>query len=279
MKKRLLLGILLATGLYFGCDTALYHLNDRFALPNIVSSETNLTKTSDPSSSITSLLDQSYTYLGQGSQCYVFESEEKEHVLKFFKHKRFRLHPALAWFSPYKEALKKKKWEDLKASCLLAYEKLPQESGLLHLHFAGTSHFKKKISISDKLKRTYEIDLDSHDWILQKKGKLLYPTLTSYMEKGESENAKLAIKNLITLLSYRMEQGIDDKDAALCKNVAFEGPTPLFIDIGSFSHLTTQKSQEEQTLELKKILSPLKNWLAAHYPDLLNDAHLAHFFQ
>src|ERR1700722_6889309 len=177
MKKRLLLSAaLLAAGIYFGFDTALYHLNDRFAISNISSREVFFSKESQ-TPSITPLLDQPYAYLGQGSQCYVFVSEDDKYEIKFFKHQRSRLHPSFAWIAPNKDAAKKKKWRGLQTSCALANEKLSNESGLLYLHLTKTDIFKKRLGISDKLKRLYEVNLDDHEWILQKKGKLLYPTL------------------------------------------------------------------------------------------------------
>src|SRR5579872_1197620 len=38
-------------------------------------------------------LDQPYTYFGQGGQAYVFFSQDKKYVLKFFKQRHFRKNP------------------------------------------------------------------------------------------------------------------------------------------------------------------------------------------
>ncbi len=69
------------------------YLNDGFAIRKIrthLAYHKKWEVKNIPSETVTSLLAQNYYYIGRGSQCYVFESEDRSLVLKFFRLNRYR---------------------------------------------------------------------------------------------------------------------------------------------------------------------------------------------
>ncbi|NGX54131.1 MAG: hypothetical protein K1000chlam4_00856, partial [Chlamydiae bacterium] len=92
MRKRTLLALLiLCGGLFFGYNQTSTYLADGFAPSKIQSDLTHDQRWEIPSlsdeerESLLHLLDQPFTYLGKGSQCFVFESNDGEVVLKIFR--------------------------------------------------------------------------------------------------------------------------------------------------------------------------------------------------
>jgi hypothetical protein len=136
----------------FSFQLIVTYLNDGFTLKKIKSDEPFNAKwevNNPPVSTIEELLNQKFYYLGKGSQCYVFESEDRKTVLKFFKHNRYRI-PKISNLILYPQFLaalcqkqkedKEKKRDALFQSCTIAFEELRDDSNLIYLHL----HSSKK---------------------------------------------------------------------------------------------------------------------------------------
>ena len=78
------------------------------------------------------ILSQPFSYLGKGSQCYVFESQDGNYVLKFFRHRRYQPPKWITLFAPHNYLERKReRREELFQSCFLAQEELRESSGLI----------------------------------------------------------------------------------------------------------------------------------------------------
>jgi len=96
MKKLLYLFLIL--GALVGIERLSHTLTDGFGPTNITSnlpyhSKWDVTIEQEDIEEAEQALFQPYHYLESGSQSFVFISEDGEYILKFFKHKRWRLNP------------------------------------------------------------------------------------------------------------------------------------------------------------------------------------------
>ncbi len=223
------------------------------------------------------ILDQTYRYIGKGCQFYAFESADEKYVLKFFKHKHLR---PLSWLKKIpmttkwrqtcdeKIARRENRVRNLFASCQLAYEELPEETGILYLHLNRLPAVERAITLIDKLGIKHQIQLDDFEFVLQKKATQLN---TAFSEIQDEDEMRVRVQQLVDLVILRCEKGIRDRDRSFAQNVAFcvGEPRAIFIDIGQFYKDSTIRQPEEQAQDLKKRLGNLRFWTERHYPALL----------
>ena len=221
------------------------------------------------------ILDQPYFYLTRGAQSYVFLSEDKNYVIKFF-----RLHRLLppAWVTdihwpfrlqPYR--LKKiinsnqSVYKDF-VSYTIAFNKMREETGLIFLHLNKTSNLKQKMTLHSPIHIAHEIDLDQMEFIVQKRADLIYPSLQKMMDSQEIEKAKEHLTSLIELLVLRCQKGILDKDPKLSTNFGFIDNKARQIDIGRFT--LDPLRTDVNKIEIIHITDNLNQWLKQDYPVL-----------
>lgn len=230
-------------------------------------------------SQLQQLLEQKFYYLGKGCQCYVFESEDKTCVIKFFKHKHLRLYTGLEnlplpsklrQLCQDKVLRRKERVYKLFSSCKLAYEKLREASGLLYIHLDRVPDLVKKITLVDKLGGKHLIDLDAYEYIIQKKATPL-KELLSHCSIDELPQIAQQLAALVTL---RCEKGVCDNDRALAQNVAFCDQEPIFIDIGQFYEDAIILQKEVQVQELANRFSNLRSWMDERFPQYTRFFHV-----
>lgn len=182
------------------------------------------TQLTDP---VIARLSQSFTYLGKGSQCFVFLGEDRQTVLKLIRHHRYRfprwtdhLH-----FPPFLEEIHQAHLEEkhsrrnrLETSLELAAQ-MPQACGLLYLHRGGDP-LPQKITLKDRLRFTHQLKLTDYDFIVQERAEPLCADDTQALR---------------SLLRQRMQLGIGDTDPVVTKNAGRLGERAIFIDVGSFT--------------------------------------------
>ena len=160
MKKyffRFLIVLLLLAGI-IGIDRLSHCLRDGFSVTSITSTiphheEWDIPIDQEDLDLTQKALAQSYSYLKSGSQCYVFISEDQQFVIKFFKHKRWRLNPFLkaiplpASLDQKRSRWIRKKKETINStfqSCIISYEDLKRETGMIYLHLNKSTNLNKK---------------------------------------------------------------------------------------------------------------------------------------
>lgn len=213
---------------------------------------------------ISSLLDQKFTFLGSGGSCYVFLSEDQQHVIKFFKfHHLDPLHFHLPW-TPAKGG----KTARIFSSCHLAHTALKQETGMLYLHLNQTHTFKKKLTLIDKLGIAHSLDLDETAFLIQKRATMACDHLTDLMRRGELEKAKSSLDEIWNLLVSILEKRIEDHDMNIQTNCGFLNGKPIKIDVGPFKWDEQMKRPEKRSAILKRTALRFQPWLEKRYPEL-----------
>jgi hypothetical protein len=220
------------------------------------------------------ILDQKFYYLGKGCQFYVFESEDGEYVVKFLKHKHLRLYSGLnnlpmpqklRELSKAKIAHRMERVERLFTSCHLAYEKMPEETGLIFIHLNRIPATEKNVTVVDKIGCNHTIALDEYEFFVQKKGISLKDVFSRIDEKDIPNK----VQELANLVLARCEKGIRDRDQAFVQNIAFTDRGAIFTDFGQFYEDPTILQVEEQSKDLKRRIDSLRLWTDDHFPNYL----------
>lgn len=268
----------------FKIDHYFFKKNESFCFRNMCAnlpfqSEWTIDPARLPSESETAcIFRQSFRYLNKGHQSYVFESEDHNYVIKFYRlpsHLR-----ALPWlnrpfayhFNSKRQKTKNYNLEKLDItfkSYKLAFEELKKESGLVYVHLNKTANLKRKLKIVDKLGIEYAVDLDTTPFAIQRKAQLIFPTLEHLIQQNDLETAKKIILNVIEMIISRSQKGIVDEDSILEKNYGLIGTHAIHIDFGRFAKKKKlQKSRLFIQQETLKTTESLKNWLADHHEEL-----------
>lgn len=223
-------------------------------------------------------MDQKYHYIGSGGQCFAFESEDRQHVIKFFKHRLRK--PQTYWMSiPLPQSLAKRRsvwfnrliskhYRDYN-SYKLAYDHLREETALLAVHLNKTDNIGKILTITDKLHIEHRIDLDKTEFILQKKADLVYPTLEHLLEQGQLDQVKKAFHAIFELIVSRCQKGIFDEDPKIHCNVGLIGDKAIFIDVGRFKTDPERCNPQIYRQDLLVIAEKFKDWINQNNPSLI----------
>lgn len=192
-------------------------------------------------------LQQKFYYLASGEQCHAFLGEDKETVLKFFRHD-----------NP----------EDVLSSCKLAYESLPELSGILYLHINKTDHLHGKVKLLDSSWVEHEIDLDKTEFLVQKYGELIFSRFNRLMKDGDEAGAISSINIFLEAAQKWAHEGFHVRDPVIKRNIGYFGDQLLLLDTGSISKMDRLPTPETVQEEIKHVSSRLRRWLYKYYPTL-----------
>lgn len=240
---------------FFLIQKGAHFLTDGFRYQELLTTLPNQPRWEVPfNKEILPLLNQSFTYLGSGDQCYAFVGKDGCTVLKFFRHE-----------TPFSRLLREKPryLDPLFNSCHLAYTKLREETGLIYLHLNKTKDLFPTISFTDKIGIRHTIDLNETEFLLQQKGDLFFPRLTQELAAGHTDQAKQMIASFFSCLQNCVRKGVVDKDPSIRRNLGFNGERTIFIDVGSF--IPCQNPSQDLNHKIRRF----KRYLAKHKPDLL----------
>ncbi len=219
-------------------------------------------------------LSQKYTYLACGGQAFVFLSEDGKYALKFFKQRHFR-QPTYLNYIPFIEKYRKQKYAKRKkkiqveyGSYKLGFNELPEETALVYLHLNNTSLFKRPVTIIDRLQFEHDIDLDTTNFILQRRAQLVPQTINDQMAAGDVQGAQKTISSIVDLIVHRCKLGYGDKDPNIATNCGiFEGRA-IKIDVGRFYRDERMKNPLFYKAELFHLTRPFRAWLVHNHPEL-----------
>ncbi len=263
-----------------GVDRGYHFLADGFDIQRIQSDvyydrRWDIVHSDEDQIAMQNALVQKYTYLASGSQSYVFESEDKQYVIKFFKYHKWRTQ---RWLS---KILMFKKWNDhtiqknLESrnnafqSYLTSYELFKENTGIIYIHLNKTKGLHPDLTIIDKLKTSYTINLDQFEFTLQRKAVTTNQKLLALKQSGANMEALNSIAQLINFMIMRSEKGFSDKDPHLIRNFGFLGDKVVEIDIGGFHYDPRKNKDYFYDHELILVQSKLCGWLKQHYPELI----------
>lgn len=196
------------------------------------------------------ILNQPFTYLGKGGQSFVFASQDGRYVLKFFNN-----HPKPWILLDKYRAKKMQKLNDAYSGYRLAFQQIPNECGLIFLHFNKSDFHAPSVTLIDKLHIAHTVDPNGLEFALQKRAQPLADAL-----KIHPHETLLAVKQLVVLLC---EKNIHDQDPRIYRNIGLINGKAIVIDPGKFALAYGR----EPKLPLK-----FRSWIDANFPELSEEA-------
>jgi len=222
------------------------------------------------------ILNQHFTYLNKGAQCYVFSSEDDRWVLKIFKFKHLRPAPWIArlpsW-GPVKEYKEKKnqRLERVFDAHKLAYDRLRDDSGFLYIHLNPSSAYEQKVSLTDKRGKQITLDLNGLVFVVQEKSIPFKQVLDKLLSNGDIPGAKESIQKVIALYRRQHEAGIYDWGRGIMHNNGFIGDRAIHFDVEKFVDDESVALPAIAESHLDRIRVKLKDWIEENYPQYLSD--------
>jgi hypothetical protein len=227
---------------------------------------------SAPDTTTLSVLNQPFHYLNHGNQCFAFVSEDGRYILKFFKYVHHTSPlwtskiPLLNRFKAFRQTrIDKVVWKRNRdfQGYQIAFDHFRSETGLLDIHLHPTKIYPT-ITLYDPLNIVHALDLNNTPFILQKRATPIYEQFSSWIQKGEIDNLKQGITDLVALCSNRISKHIFDDDVNFYSNFGFFEGKPIQIDPGHFVLNSTTTS------ELPSLLVELKDWFSKNYPPMVS---------
>jgi len=223
------------------------------------------------------ILDQKFFYLGHGKQMTAYESEDHQYVIKFFnprpvirekkwrKLETWRRLSSLKWAS--NAYLKRKqRITRLFQRYQLAFEELPEETGLLYVHFGKETRLSQKLNLADKTGKLYRIDMDRAPFILQRRSELVTNRLTRLLQNGEVDKAKQNLEELYLFFFHRAKKGFTDRIQTVHNNYGFVRDKVIQIDLGRLEKKESIRLSPEK--ETERIHRKISQSLSKRYPEL-----------
>jgi hypothetical protein len=222
-------------------------------------------------------LDQPYTYFGRGGQSFVFFSADGQYALKFFRQEVFtppvwlNTLPLPFFLDRYKEKKNWKRRDKLErdfGSYKIAFEELPEETGIVYVHLNKTHVWNKPLQIIDRLGIAHALDPNAFEFVIQRRAELIYPTITRLVRSGDLPQARALISQSLQFIVDRAKKGYHDRDPNIRTNCGLLDGRVIKIDVGRFVKMEAMRTPEIYKAEVKRIGAPLRAWLAEAHPEL-----------
>lgn len=207
-----------------------------------------------PSSDVLQILGQNFLYLDKGVQCYVFESSDRKYVLKLFR-RNSRV---------FKKKNVQKALKTFVSSCSLAWQKIPNQTGLVYVHLQKTAGLFGYVNVSSPLGKCFQVDLDDCIFVVQQKVKTFKDAFWDDLNSDDDAALKSKISSYFNSLNNRIEKGIDNFDSKLEENFGFFENHFVEIDVGSF-----RQKELDLNKEKNKYFFLLKEWMQKNCPQKL----------
>lgn len=224
---------------------------------------------------IEKILDQKFSYIGKGAQCYAFASQDDQYVLKFFKFKHLKPNlfveylPSIPPFKEYKQSYierKKRKLISVFNGYDLAFRENRQTTELIYLHLLPTQDLHLKAMIMDKIGLEHTINLDDVVFLIQKKGETLRTRLRHLLNQQQVEEAKESMAKILEMYIFEYQKGIYDHDHGVLHNTGFIGDQPFHLDVGKLNQDERMKQVEFYKKDFEHVIWKMDVWIKSSYP-------------
>ena len=224
------------------------------------------------------LKEHTFHYLGHGFQCYAFESDDGQYVLKFPRYQRLRQPafiqelPSLPFLDEWRKERRltlNHRRECLLRSCKTSWDLAKRETAMLFVHLNQTRDLFGTVTIVDLLKETHVIPIDDYQFLLQKKALHIKPEFDRLMAEGKVDDAKKRVEQIYELLIDCARKSVQDMDGALIRknNLGFLKDRAIYIDGGKMTYKECIRSKKWFQKDLKRLYQ-LNKWFKEKYPVL-----------
>lgn len=258
-----------------------YFITDDFRLSNIYYKYPFETPWTSPPltvpeiEQVLQILNQKFTYLGKGAQCYAFQSADKKYVLKFFKFKHLKPNilidhlPDIYPFKNYKDkciARKKRKLIGVFSSYDLAFKEIPQTSHLSYIHLIPTTFLNQSVTLIDKIGFQRKVDLDTVFFLLQPMGETFGSRLHTFLQNNNINAARECINQILQMYLLEYQQGIYDHDHGVMQNTGFFENQAFHLDVGKVIKNDQMKEMRYAKNDFKQVIWKIHQWISKNFP-------------
>lgn len=219
-----------------------------------------------------------FTFLYEGSDSYVFQSEDGQHVIKFFKIRRFTPkywlnYIPIPWLDAKrlnKIAARQKLRSETFGSLQLAFEKFRYQTGLVFLHLFKTEYLHMKIKVVDDGGKEHTVLLDKVPFVVQKKAVMLSDHISFLLQEGKSMEAVQALYRVLSLIKEGCRRGLGECSAEVGSAYGFIGDRPVYVSIDRLVQDPSFSSSRSMLKEVFRISRALELWIEGFCPPLLS---------
>lgn len=228
------------------------------------------------SKQLQTILGQPYLYLDRGRQSFVFESQDKQYVIKFFDLHRYQP----TWFTSIsKQSRMKRKMAKLFHGYRVAYDHNRDNAMIIFLQLVPNPLLKQSIDLSDRFGFRHNIDLSKVPFVIQYKGITTRVEMSRLLGQGDVAAAKKCLRHLVDMYLTEYKRGIYDRDHNFMYNTGFVNGSPMRLDVGKLRLDPHYKDIKIALEDLEKIvIHRTQGWLQRHFPqyrdEIIEDMHL-----
>ena len=268
--------VLFLAFLFVGCFSLYHFLSSQFRFANIYFDpvyESTIRPSQEKNSEMQHILSQTFTYLDRGHQSFVFMSQDRRYVLKFFDAKRLR--PSL--FSSKKKI--RLKMQRLFEGYEVAYLRDQANTGVLYAKLGFDPLLDKPVHCIDQFGMHHTIALQEVPFVIQKAALPTRVLISQILDRNEIEAAKGYFRKIIAMYVDEYQKGIYDRDRNFMYNTGFVEDRPLRMDAGRLM-FNEHFKEVDLSKDLEKIvIRRARKWLQRHYPaqaeEIMSDLHNA----
>ena len=197
------------------------------------------------------VLLQPFSYWGQGSQFFVFMSQDQRYVLKIPRASKMR--------ESLLDRIRKRKLDkpDVLESLSIAFDSLAAQTAVLYAHYGRSDPMPTAILI-DRLHRRIQVDLNTVPFALQKKKGLMSQAL---MQSKNVDESRRILTSFLDLIATEKAFGWMSQDCQFWLNFGYEDGIAWRIDVGSYVSL-------QSNFSWRKAAKPVCHWLRKNDPSL-----------
>lgn len=208
------------------------------------------------------VLNAPFSYLGKGTQSYVFLSQDGEYVLKLFRFDGCKMQLGHRWMTALKGCFGiedkdpivsiDRKIEKNFSSCKLAYSLAKEQTGLVYVHLNPKNSKLPPLKLKDKLGIPHTIDPSKYRFVLQRRAEKFFAKMLKEPEKREE-----LIRSYLTLLDEIAALGLVNLDPTVARNFGVLDGKVVLIDVGNFIYWPELAEKEKGPFK-----EGLRKWLA-----------------
>ena len=282
-KKTLFKGVLLIAAI-IGAERFCHKMNHGFMVHKIVShfpyDEAYKLASFDENevSSLHTILNQEFRFLGYGGQGYSFVSNDTDYVIKFFKMHHMRTPrilekiPLFSNASLIKDNFVRSRQENhakIFTSVKIASEQFKDETGIVFANLNPAKNIFPTIAVISPIGVKLTVDLNHVPFVLQKRADLAFTQFKKLAISKEEYKIQKMIDDITSFISIRCKKQIEDTDGGLLRNFSYYNNKIMQIDVGSFRKNDELKEVDAIRNTLLKKTGILRRMLIAHYPEMV----------
>jgi hypothetical protein len=243
-----------------------FYLSKISSNKEVLCEKQNLTLSTEEKQELEKILDQKFSYLGKGRQCFVFSSEDGLYVIKFFNKnhylfpkwlKSLSLPKPLEVWKERKMKNKKKRKKTTFYSYQIAIGELKEQTGLIYVHFQKEPIFSHLLEIQDKTNKSFSLNLNSLEFVIQKKAKLLTEEIKKFQNQKKTVEVQVLLDKFLENVYQRCEKNVVDQDMDAPINYGVEGSRVIVFDAGRFC----KDLELSFPYEMRKSIESFRSWL------------------